>query len=160
MSLVRLIPDGHLLLDLAPEELAFYVLQAAQKQHQNGMLHIQSLQNEIRGTAGRPAPYPMNLIPQIEIALQEAWQWLESQLLLVSAPGQMAGSAWRVLGRRAQALKTEEQFKAFRQGVAFQKELLHPSPAHRHRYPQLVSEATKLPSLLGSPPPLYFAYAG
>jgi uncharacterized protein (TIGR02391 family) len=131
MSLGRLIPDAQILLDLAPEELAFYVLQAAQKQHQGGMLHIQTLQNEIRGSAGRTPPYPLGLGPEIEVAVQEAWQWLEVQLLLVRAPGQPADSAWRVLGRRAKALRTEEQFKAFRAGMVFPKQLLHPSIAER-----------------------------
>jgi uncharacterized protein (TIGR02391 family) len=36
-----------------------------------------------------------------------------------------------VLGRRAAGLRTAEQFKAFRQGVAFPKELLHPTIAER-----------------------------
>ena len=35
-----------------------------------------------------------------------------------------------------------------------------PMTACTHSFPQFSSEATKLPSLLGSPSPLYFAYAG
>jgi len=36
-----------------------------------------------------------------------------------------------MLGRRAAGLRTAEQFKAFRQGLAFPKELLHPAIAER-----------------------------
>jgi uncharacterized protein (TIGR02391 family) len=125
MSLQSLIPDAETFLALPPEELAFYVLQAAQDSSgSGGLLHIQGLHNQV-------GAYPGNKAPQIQVALEEAWQWLESQLLLVSAPGPNGRNGFRVLGRRAAGLRTAEQFKAFRQGVAFPKELLHPTIAER-----------------------------
>jgi len=131
MSLSRLIPDAELLLALPPEELAFYVLQAIQESTSNGLLHIQVLHNEVNGTAGRQPPYPGAQRDRIEVAITEAWQWLENQLLIVRAPGLNGNNGYRILGRRAAGLRTEEQFKAFRQGLAFPKELLHPSIADR-----------------------------
>jgi len=125
MSLQRLIPDADTFLALPPEELAFYVLQAAQQASGGaGLLHIQGLHNQV-------GAYPANKQPQIQVALEEAWQWLESQLLLVSAPGPNGRNGYRVLGRRATGLRAAEQFKAFRQGIAFPKELLHPTIAER-----------------------------
>lgn len=125
MSLQSLIPEADTFLALPPEELAFYVLQAAQQSSGGGgLLHIQGLHNQV-------GAYPGNKAPQIQVALEEAWQWLESQLLLVSAPGPNGRNGFRVLGRRAAGLRTAEQFKTFRQGVAFPKELLHPTIAER-----------------------------
>jgi uncharacterized protein (TIGR02391 family) len=125
MSLQRLIPDADTFLALPPEELAFYVLQAAQESSSGGgLLHIQVLHNQT-------GAYPSGNQAQIQVALEEAWQWLENQLLLVSAPGANGRNGYRVIGRRATGLRTFEQFKAFRQGVAFPKELLHPTIAER-----------------------------
>jgi hypothetical protein len=103
MSLQSLIPDADTFLALPPEELAFYVLQAAQQSSGGGgLLHIQGLHNQV-------GAYPGNKAPQIQVALEEAWQWLESQLLLVSAPGPNGRNGYRVLGRRAAGLRTAEQ---------------------------------------------------
>lgn len=125
MSLQSLIPDAETFLALPPEELAFYVLQAAQAARAGSdLMHIQNLHNQVGTYAG-------NMIPQMQVALEEAWQWLESQLLLVSAPGPNGRNGYKVPGRRAMGLRTAEQFKAFRQGIAFPKQLLHPTIAER-----------------------------
>ena len=131
MSLVRLIPDAEVLLGVPPEELAFYLLEAAQQSSSNGLMHLQVLHNEIGGTAGQAPAYPAAFHPKIEVALAEAWQWLENQLLIVRAPGINGTNGFRILGRRAAGLRTAEQFRAFRQGIAFPKELLHPAIAER-----------------------------
>lgn len=132
MSLARLIPDARLLLALPPEELAYYVLQAAQQSAQGGgLMTMQALHNEITGVGGRAPAYPGVPYEQILTAVTEAWQWLENQLLLVRAPGVNGNNGFRILGRRAANLRTEEQFKAFRQGMAYPKELLHLDIADR-----------------------------
>lgn len=125
MPIQSLIPDPDILLAMQPEELAFYVLQAARERKPgNGLLHIQDLQSQ----AGN---YPANKIDQIQIALAESWQWLENELLLVSAPGINGSNGFKLLGRRASGLDTAEQFKTFRYGLAFPKELLHQTIAER-----------------------------
>jgi uncharacterized protein (TIGR02391 family) len=68
---------------------------------------------------------------EIEVAITEAWRWLENQLLLVPEPGINGQNGFRILGRRAAGLRTTDQFKRFRQGNAFPKELLHPAIAER-----------------------------
>jgi uncharacterized protein (TIGR02391 family) len=57
--------------------------------------------------------------------------WLEYQLFLVPADRTNARNGFRVLGRRAREIRTEQQFRAFRKAAAFPKELLHPRIAER-----------------------------
>lgn len=109
-----------------------YVLTAAKQTGQQGMLHLQWVQGDIRGNyPNRPAGYPDAHLPEIETALAEAWQWLENQILIVPAPGSNGSNGFRVLGRRARDLQTAEQFKAFRQASAFPREMLHRAIAQR-----------------------------
>jgi len=134
-SLLDLIPDAETLLALAPEELAFYVLQAAQQETVGGaagLMNIDRVLPQITGAnmVGRPG-YPPQFQEEAEIAVTEAWGWLENQLILVPAPGNNGRSGFRVLGRRARNLRTAEQFTAFRKASAFPKELLHPTIAER-----------------------------
>jgi uncharacterized protein (TIGR02391 family) len=132
MPLASMIPDADVLLALPPEELAFYVLQAARESMGgNGLIHFQALANEIHGTAGRPDPYPRGHIVEIETALTEAWQWLENQLYVVKALGISGQNGYRVLGRRARGMNTADQFRAFQLGQTFPKSLLHPIIAER-----------------------------
>lgn len=131
MSLAQLIPDADLVLQLPSEELAFYVLQAAQQASSTGRMNIQVPYNEVTGTGGRTPAYPPAARGKIEVAIAEAWQWLENQLLIVPEPGVNGKNGYRLLGRRAGGLRTAEQFKAFRQALAFPKELLHPLIAER-----------------------------
>jgi uncharacterized protein (TIGR02391 family) len=131
MSLVNLIPDATVLLAMPPEELGMYVLQAMTQTSRSGQMHIQTLYNDIARTAGRESPYPPQLLGEVEGAVTEAWQWLENQLLIVPEPGINGQNGFRRLGRRAKDLRTSEQFKAFRQGAAFPRALLHPAIAER-----------------------------
>ena len=133
MALQDLLPDATVLLALPPEELAFYILQAAkQSADGNGLMNLQTLQAQVTGGLhGHGPSYPPASRAHVEIALAEGWQWLETQLLIVRAPGINGTNGFRVLGRRAVGLQTEDQFKAFRQGTAFPKELLHPAIAER-----------------------------
>lgn len=125
MPLNTQIPDAQTLLALSPEELAFYVLQEVLSAPAHaGLPHIQSLHGQL-------GAYPQHLVPELQVALEEAWQWLENQLLLVSAPGVNGRNGFKVLGRRARGLNVAGQFKTFRQGAAFPKELLHPTIAER-----------------------------
>jgi uncharacterized protein (TIGR02391 family) len=131
VSLISIIPDAQTLLSLAPEELAFYLLQAVQQARGQRNFHVQTLQSEVATAVGRVPGYPQQYIHEVETAIQEAWQWLENQLLIVPEPGMNGSSGFKVLGRRAEDLRTAEQFKAFRSALAFPKEMLHPAIAQR-----------------------------
>jgi hypothetical protein len=132
MSLTTLIPDAETLLALPPEELAFYVLQVVLPRNPGGNFHIQTILNDVAGGLqyGQRG-YLQQHLPEIEVAIMEAWGWLENQLLIVPEAGINGSNGFRVLGRRAKALRTPEQFKAFRQASSFPKDLLHPLIAER-----------------------------
>jgi uncharacterized protein (TIGR02391 family) len=131
--LIDLVPDADTLLRLAPEELAFYVLRAARDSAQQNQNMI--LQSVVDGLGvplgGQGKCYEQRHLGDIEIAVTEAWAWLENQLYLVAAPGINGTRGWRVLGRRAKAIKDQEQWKAIRAAAAFPRELLHPTIAER-----------------------------
>jgi uncharacterized protein (TIGR02391 family) len=135
-TLPQLIPDANVLLGLAPEELAFYVLRAARSAEQNGLLNLQPVVNDAQGAIGIAhgrggGVYPQAQMAEIEVALTEAWAWLESQLFIVPAPGINGTHGWKVLGRRGKGLEDERQFTAIRKASAFPRELLHPAIAER-----------------------------
>jgi uncharacterized protein (TIGR02391 family) len=129
--LVELIPDADTLLALAPEELAFYVLRVARDSVQNGIVHPQAVLNDLRPPLGGGPGYTGPRFHEVEIAVSEAWQWLENQLYLVTDPGPNGRNGFRIIGRRGRGVNTEAQFKALRAAASFPKELLHPSIAER-----------------------------
>jgi uncharacterized protein (TIGR02391 family) len=133
MSLVTLIPDAETVLALPPEELAFYLLQVVmQTRNPQQNFHPMSMLSDISGGQHGFGPsYPPQFRNEIEAAIAEAFQWLENQLLIVPEPGINGTNGFKVLGRRAKSLRTEEQFKAFRQASSFPKALLHPQIAER-----------------------------
>ena len=134
MALIALIPDADTLLALAPEELAYYILRVVRDhiRQPSGSCTIETIVNELGvPLGGQGQGYPQHRLAEIEIAVTEAWTWLENQLFLIPAPGINGRNGWRMLGRRAKELKNEQQWKAIRGAAAFPKELLHPSIADR-----------------------------
>lgn len=118
--LVKAIPDCDLLLSLEPEELAAKLLFAG--------VPLGSLQNFLLSLWDRSyipgeqsGSYPSNRRDEIELALTEAWSWLEAQGLLVRVPNK-----FQTLSRRAQKIKTSADFANFRVSRLLQKETLHP----------------------------------
>lgn len=119
-TLPELIPDVDLLLVMAPEELANFLLLLIPNHIQNGMFNPAAV--------GRPHPPVGGWYPQheteVEIALLEAWAWLTVNMLVLPAPAPNA--SFRLLSRRARELKTDDQFERFKSAAAFPKTLLHP----------------------------------
>jgi uncharacterized protein (TIGR02391 family) len=127
-GLAQLIPDTETLLALPPEELAFYVLQAAMGAQRNGAMRLDSVLEPLRsrGPLGE-LKFFYQRQDEVHLALIEAWMWLENPLLVVG----LDANGWRTLGRRALNMRTAEQFTAFRKAAAFPRELLHPRIAER-----------------------------
>ena len=129
MSLRTRIPDAAVLLSSRPEEAAATLLQAIGPQitrrSWNGMTNrdeISRLSNE----------YPQPHQADVELAIGEAWRWLELHLFIVPAPGVNGTHGWFVLGRRGRkALQHPEQFTSYAKATAFNRELLHPLIAER-----------------------------
>src|SRR6185437_6915601 len=99
MSLQRLIPDADTFLALPPEELAFYVLQAAQQASGGaGLLHIQGLHNQV-------GAYPANKQPQIQVVLRRRGNGSRASFYWSALPAQTVEMATGCLagGRRVSA---------------------------------------------------------
>lgn len=120
-----------MLINLAPEELAYNLLQVALRNLENGLVHRNTIISIDPPHLGKVRPYDRQREPQVQLALMEALQWLEINLLLVPAPGTNGENGFRVLGRRGQELLDREHFDSFQKAAAFPKSLLHPAIADR-----------------------------
>lgn len=129
MKIYNLIADADVLINLAPEELAFSLLRVADANVQNGLVHrevVISTDPEL----GRERPYARQQA-QAEVALIEAMHWLEVNALLLPAPGVNGQNGFRIIGRRGRELLDRERFNTFQRAAAFPKALLHPAIADR-----------------------------
>ena len=99
-ELPRTIPDVQMLLALASEKLAATILFLLKKRNE-AKFHTGNLQRELWGhfTSGQPQ-YPWQRENEINLALAEAWAWLQAQGLIV--PDMENGQyGWLQLSRRA-----------------------------------------------------------
>lgn len=115
---------------LAPEELAYSLLQVANNNLQNGLVD----RNQVISVDPAPPnlrPYPPQLEREVYLALQEALNWLEVNGLLLPAPGINGTNGFRVLGRKGICLIDRNQFDSYRQAAEFPKSMLHHSIADR-----------------------------
>ena len=73
---------------------------------------------------GKPT-YPRNQRTAVELALAEAWAWLEAQGLIIPAPSQGHGTSYYVLSRRAQRFQSESEFASYAVARMLPREALH-----------------------------------
>jgi len=112
------------LVSLAPEELASQLLSTLQTRLQNGMVHRDD-------TSRLAADYP-DRQGEIELAITEAWRWLEFNMFILPASGMNGRNGWFALGRRGTAaLAQPQQFTAYSKAASFNRDLLHPAIAER-----------------------------
>jgi uncharacterized protein (TIGR02391 family) len=119
-----LVPNMDDLLALEVEELAGVLLVHLNSCGDNSgdsvVQHSKiSLHNFIRTLESKPEYSDQARVIR---ALMEAWAWLQAEALLV--PTQEAG--WFFLSRRAQTLRSRDQFDAFRKASLFPRGQLHP----------------------------------
>jgi hypothetical protein len=114
-ELPALIPDVDVLLALEPEELGAKLLFAL-RERREGTFHRTNLNEElwspVPGYAAHPV-YPRPREYEVELAVSEAWAWLEAQGLIIPAPGTNGENGWRRLSRRARKFENEEEFTKF-----------------------------------------------
>jgi uncharacterized protein (TIGR02391 family) len=84
--------------------------------------NLVSLHNFVRNLESHPE-YPGRQT-EVNQALVEAWNWLEREGFLIQAPTQPSG--WFFRSKRAQRLKSQADFKAYRQASLLPKGQLHP----------------------------------
>ncbi len=129
MLLKQAIPDVEVLLALAPEELAPYVLRHAIAARQNTNLHVQDVFSDRLYES--PQGYPSARRAEVEVAVVEAWEWLKVNLILIPQPGSSGNNGWMRLSRRGATIQSNEQFDAYRQTVAFPRSSIHASIADK-----------------------------
>jgi uncharacterized protein (TIGR02391 family) len=117
-QLIDLFPDAETALELSPEELGAVLLEIWPQDPatMSSLIHESFNPN-------RPRPYPNTVRRQMELAVAEAWSWLEREGLVVRDPAQPA--PWYLRTRRGKKLKTRVEVAAFRQATILPRALLH-----------------------------------
>jgi uncharacterized protein (TIGR02391 family) len=134
-SVLEIVPNVEALLAMAPDELAPVLLHLAKRNVQNGAVHLSHIRifpQEGVGFVSSPSrPVNSQKDMEINVAVGEAWNWLQVQGLLVPMPGINSGHGWVAISRAAQAMNSDEDFQRFREAAAFPKALLHSSIADK-----------------------------
>lgn len=125
-SLPELVPIEHLLA-MEAEELASIVLLFVKEDR--SLLHQGNFTSSLfQGwNPGGHKYHGRN--EEVEVAIAEAWNWLEVQGLLIPAPGTNGASGWKILSRRAQRLISADDIKQFARSRRIEKDRLHPKIA-------------------------------
>ena len=128
-ELAQAIPDVEVLLALEPEELGAKLLFLLQKRNfQGGIFHPDTLNNELWPQATLPnqqTAYPLERREAGDLALTEAYAWLEAQGLAVSAGGVNGPHGWRRLSRRARRFASEAEFANYAVARLLRREMLN-----------------------------------
>jgi uncharacterized protein (TIGR02391 family) len=129
-ELAQMFPTADALLALEPDGLGAKLLALLWKRDRNNdMFHLNNLIGELwpyPTLPGNQSPFPQSKRREIDLAVTEAWSWLEREGLLISAPDTNGQNGWRVLGRRARGYVENVNLSQRAAPVTFPKELLHP----------------------------------
>jgi uncharacterized protein (TIGR02391 family) len=130
-EITQLVPDPNVLVNLEPEELAGKLLFVLRKETSyGGKYHLGNLMRELWMTTP-PHRHPYESAKDhalIELAIAEAWAYLEAQGLLISSP---EDHGWKILSRRARRFESEAEFARYSVARLLPKEVLHPSIAEK-----------------------------
>jgi uncharacterized protein (TIGR02391 family) len=131
-GLGKLIPSVDVLLSLEPEELGatlIFLMKASTDSVSGNRVRQFHPTNTISELwiSGQQEIYPRANQADVELALIEAWNWLEVQGLLVPASSTNGHNGWRVLSRRAMRFKDETEFKRYATARQLPRDVLHPS---------------------------------
>jgi uncharacterized protein (TIGR02391 family) len=127
IDLPTAISDPNVLLALEPEELGAKMLFLLRARSDAAMFSPSNLRGELwsQSYSGRPQ-YPPQRRKEIDLAIAEAFSWLEAQGLFVPAEGMNGQHGFRHLSRRAQRFQSDLDFKSFTAARRLPKEVLHP----------------------------------
>ena len=126
-ELIEAIPELDTLLALEPEELGAKLLFII-RGRERGQFHPGNLRNDLRVLCqNNPQPgYPANRLDEANLALSEAFGWLQAQGLIIdAADGMNAASGWRRLSRRALKFENEAEFANYATARHLPREALH-----------------------------------
>jgi uncharacterized protein (TIGR02391 family) len=152
VKLVDVIPDADTLLALEPDELGLRMLPVlASWNWRSNLLTLSGFLQVVHANPPQvPSQYPVARGAEIEMAIREAWAWLEGSALLVQAQRYQEPNIVRALSRRAQQLAQEPDARRAFNARHIPKDALHPKIRedvwalyHRGKYDTAVFEAMK-----------------
>jgi uncharacterized protein (TIGR02391 family) len=124
------IMTAEVLLALEPEELGARLLFLLRKRHfQQDQFAPGQLNAELWPSStvpGQQTPYPRDRQEAIDLALREAWAWLQAQGLIVPAGDPSGRHGWLCLSRRARRFESEAEFARYAVARMLPKDALHP----------------------------------
>ncbi|OYY69103.1 TIGR02391 family protein [Sphingomonas sp. 28-63-12] len=124
-NLTTRIPDVQVLLALTPEELSEQLV-AMFNESPNSLVSPGIVVSHIWATHSSGAGgYPAHQRDVVEMAIGEAFAWMQSQVLLIPAPGPNGSNGYLVMSRRARQLKTSQDFADYRSAQLLPRGLLH-----------------------------------
>ena len=125
-------PDPDAVLALEPEELGAKLLLFARQRvrsrpfENQGMIHPRNLEHELSNAGAYGTRWS-----EVNLALAEAWAWVEAQGLIVPAEGTNGSNGFRRLSRRAQKFESETDLKTYALARRLPKDALHPRIADK-----------------------------
>src|SRR5208282_3359861 len=119
-GLIEYLPNADSLLALGAEDLGMILLQLLQTERGN---FTRSNLEVPLWNANSPG-YTQQKRIQVARALAEAWQWLQNEGLMMTAPDQ--SNDWFCLTRKGMRLRSTVDIEAYRQGNILPVGLLHP----------------------------------
>jgi hypothetical protein len=130
--LSSLVPDAADLLALEVEELAGVLLthlnsyegSDSSSAYHNGEINRHNFFNGLGGGGPHGGQEYGSRQPEVDLAVMEAWAWLQSEGFLVRKAPSAGDNVF--ISRRAQRLKSREDFAAYRKGSLLPKGQLHP----------------------------------
>jgi hypothetical protein len=129
-TLRSLFPKAETLLALEPDDLAPVLLQLARNHTQRGgEFWPESVTREPTITSER-VDYPHHQKQAVEALINEAWNCLRRDLLIIPAPGMNGQNGYMVFTRTGEeAASSNEAMERIRAAKAFPKTMLHPDIA-------------------------------
>jgi uncharacterized protein (TIGR02391 family) len=127
-ELLTEIPDIEVMLGLEPEELAAKVLFLLRRRPEQ-RIHFGNLRLELETAIGHGDTYPRQRQAEVDLALAEAFAWMEAQGLVVPAEGMNGNNGFKNLSRRARQFENEQAFADYQIARLLPKQLLHSSIA-------------------------------
>lgn len=124
VDLPRAIPDVDVLLELTPEELGAKLLFLI-RQGNSGTFNLANISNRLSNFDPSQPSYPREKIGLVDLALREAFAWLEGQGLIIAASSINGQNGWKELSRRAERVQSESEFADYIAARKLPRELLH-----------------------------------
>lgn len=123
--LTSLIPDVSVLLALEPEELGGQIL-AMFRNQPDALLSPGAIVSHAWPTHGfGEGAYPAQSREGVEMAIAEAFAWLQANGLLIRAPGPNGVNGYLVMSRRARRMRDGQAFADYKAAQLLPRPLLH-----------------------------------